>query len=229
MSSSKNKSDPEEKTAPQIYLIMDLNRTESPEKDLESVLKITPVASILIKNNAPAAKLNKNLIESIQAHNIAVLIEDDLQLCQNLNADGIHLNETDEQTFHQILSETTEDFIIGVTADRSRHKAMVLAEAGCSYMAIKTDYLENQTSQQTSLNDEIEEFAKQPEIDWWVFMFATPCVAWNIDNIETAHLAAEDDADFVALKPEFWQSDNRETNLTELIKAITPKPQTLES
>lgn len=196
-----------EKYPPELILIMDLSRTNNPVDDLKQVLAQSDIATIIISNKTTSPALNRELITTIQSHNTAVLIEDNVPLANQLGADGVHLSSDDEDMFEAALNSLDEDSIIGITARESRHKAMVFAESGCSYMAINLANSDDNT---------IEEFERPPEIDWWVQLFGTPCVAWNLKTVEETSQAINQQADFLALSPELWQSGKTD----EIIKSI---------
>lgn len=206
---------------PQIYLIMDLSLTETPLDDIKTIAKeintseFAPLSSLLIKQNDPKSLCSKELVKDIQAENIAVLIEDNVPLAKSLNADGIHLSDDDEDIFKAAIETLSEDVIIGIKAKQSRHKAMIFAEEGCSYVAIN---LFDQDNHQR----ELEEFERPPEINWWVSLFSTPCVAWDISSTEQAIEATKQGADFLGLAPEFWQQgENSAKIIDECVKTTS--------
>ena len=142
---------------------------------------------------------------------------------QNLNVqlqagyitEVLYPNGTDEDIFNAAIETLSEDVIIGLKAKQSRHKAMILAEQGCSYVAINLfDEAEHER--------ELEEFERPPEINWWVSLFSTPCVAWNITSKDEAIEATKQGADFIALAPEFWQKGDTSTEIiADCIKTIS--------
>lgn len=206
---------------PQIYLIMDLSLTETPLDDIKTIAKeintseFAPLSSLLIKQNDPKSLCSKELVKDIQAENIAVLIEDNVPLAKSLNADGIHLSDDDEDIFKAAIETLSEDVIIGIKAKQSRHKAMIFAEEGCSYIAI--DLFDQDNHQR-----ELEEFERPPEINWWVSLFSTPCVAWDISSTEQAIEATKQGADFLGLAPEFWQQgENSAKIIDECVKTTS--------
>lgn len=214
---------------PQVYLIMDPSLSDEPLKELEHAVQAVnssesaPISSLLIKNNDENSILNAEFITKIQAHNIAVIIEDNVPLAKSLGADGVHLSNDDETIFEATLETLSEEYIIGATAKQSRHKAMVFAESGCSYMAINL-------FEQNENERDLEDFERPPEINWWVSLFSTPCVAWEISSIEQANRATIEGADFIALAPSYWQKGNETASAIEtLVKSINAIERTVPS
>ncbi len=211
---------------PELYLILDLAKSPDPLAEFEAVHQTAPIISVLIKNT-PDHPPTKPLISAIQAHNIAVLLEETDQVKQ-LDADGVHLTSTDETAYLTAQKQLGGDHIIGINPSTSRHTAMVLAEKGASYIAL--NHIEDQENidDQENVDDKDktnnQDTNKQPpNISWWVSLFETPCIAWNITNQTQAVQAQNSGADFLALAPSFWQQgDNTkaaiETLQTTLIK-----------
>ncbi len=206
---------------PQLYLIMDLSLTETPEKDIKAIAntvnsaEFAPFSSLLLQNNAPKSLCTKELVSGIQSEGIAVLVEDNVPLAQSVGADGIHLSDDDEDIFKAAIETLSDDVIIGLKAKQSRHKAMIFAEEGCSYVAITL--FNPKVSKR-----ELEEFERPPEINWWVSLFSTPCVAWNISSKEEAIEATKQGADFIGLAPEFWQKGDETIEIiNDCVKTIS--------
>jgi thiamine monophosphate synthase len=215
---------------PQIYLMMDLSLTDTPAEDIQSIAKTinttenTPFSSLLIKQTEGLSKCTPEFVAHVQKEDIAVIIEDNVPLVQSSGADGVHLSDDDEEIFEAAINTLSEDVIIGLSAKQSRHKAMIFAEQGCSYIAI-SDGLSGQTTQTSVENVDIEEFDRPPEIKWWVSLFSTPAVAWNISSLKQAITATKEGADFLALAPSYWQQGE---NSTEIIKDCLAKTSAIE-
>ena len=189
-------------TPPGLFLILDASQPDNGLPELEAACANAPVEVILISHPAEAAapEITKQLVTTIQNKNIAVLIEDNVTLAMELAADGVHLNNDSFEGFSDAVDQVGGDqMIIGTTAKASRDAAMILAEEGCTYMAI--------TSQQDdhSQSDTEEEFRRPPTLEWWVTLFETPVVAWQLETLDDVRAATEAGADFIALAPALWQ------------------------
>jgi thiamine-phosphate pyrophosphorylase len=158
----------------------------APER-LTPALDAGDIACLLLRDATPASR---PLVEAAQARDVAVLIEDDAELAQRLDADGVHLGPGGRvQATRKALPE---DAIVGAYCGRSRHDAMVAGEAGADYVA----------------------FAGRPESDlapaepalltWWQTMMELPCVAMGPVEVADAGALAEAGADFVALEGGVW-------------------------
>ena len=202
---------------PQLYFILDLARSGHPLREIESALQVTPIASLLIKDT-PQTDISQDLVKALQAHNIAVLLEDSGKV-RALKADGVHLNTDEFSDFEQVKQRLDDNDIIGVSPQLSRHGAMTIAEQGASYIAIETASSNTNDENEQQMMDENQ---LAPNIDWWVALFETPCVAWNIETIETALTAQRMGADFLALAPCLWQQGpNTFDVIQELQTALT--------
>ncbi len=209
---------------PALYLILDLETSEHPEAEVQAAREAAPIASVLIKSH-PERKPGKNLISKLQSHNIAVLLEDD-DLVTKHGADGWHLALDDLKSFEALCQKRTGDEIIGVLVGASRHNAMSLAEGGADYVAIE---ITPRPAQPVKAETEEEEFKSPPTINWWVSLFETPVVAWNIKSIEEAVSATEEMADFIALAPSFWQQgSNTKAIMETLVSTLETKMKSLE-
>lgn len=203
---------------PQLYLIMDLSLTETPAEDILSIAKTintdesAPFSSLLIQQTEGLSKCTPEFVAQVQKADIAVIIEDNVPHVLSSGADGVHLSGDDEEIFEATLNTLSEDVIIGVSAKQSRHKAMIFAEQGCSYMAI-TDGLDDQTTQSSTQDSDREEFDRPPEIKWWVSLFSTPVVAWNITSLDQAITVTKEGADFLGLAPSYWQQGEKSTQI----------------
>ena len=215
---------------PQIYLMMDLSLTDTPAKDILSIAKTintdesTPFSSLLIQKTEGLSKCTPEFVAQVQKEDIAVIVEDNVPHAHSSGADGVHLSDDDEDIFEAAVNTLSEDVIIGVSAKQSRHKAMIFAEQGCSYIAISSG-LDDQTMQISAEEASLEEFERPPEIKWWVSLFSTPVVAWNISSLEEAITATKEGADFLALAPSYWQQGD---NSTEIIKDCLAKTTAIE-
>ena len=209
---------------PQLYLMMDLSLTDTPAEDVQTIAKTintaesAPFSSLLIKQTDGLLKCTGEFVSKVQKKDIAVIIEDNVPLVQSSGADGIHLSGDDEEIFEAAINTLSEDVIIGVSAKQSRHKAMLFAEQGCSYIGLNLE-------EKVEANDDTEEFDLPPQISWWVSLFSTPCVAWNISSLEEAIEATKAGADFLGLTPSYWQQGDKSA---EIIKTCWDQTSAIE-
>ena len=147
-----------------------------------------------------------------QARDVAVLMNDRMDLAKRAGCDGVHLGQEDGDPVaaRKLLgAEAT----IGVTCHASRHLAMEAGEAGADYVAFGAFF-------PTETKDVIHK--AEPEIlEWWSEMFEIPCVA--IGGIGAANCAplVRAGADFLAVIGAVWNHpDGPEAGVTAMNAAI---------
>ncbi len=130
-----------------------------------------------------------------QAHGVAVLMNDRMDLARRAGCDGVHLGQSDgdPQAARKLLgAEAT----IGVTCHASRHLAMEAGEAGADYVAFGAFF--------PTGTKEVQHRAEPEILEWWSEMFELPCVA--IGGITAANCAplVRAGADFLAVVGAVW-------------------------
>ena len=147
-----------------------------------------------------------------QARDVAVLMNDRMDLAKRGGCDGVHLGQEDGDPVaaRKLLgAEAT----IGVTCHASRHLAMEAGEAGADYVAFGAFF-------PTETKDVIHK--AEPEIlEWWSEMFEIPCVA--IGGIGAANCAplVRAGADFLAVIGAVWNHpDGPEAGVKAMNAAI---------
>ncbi len=127
--------------------------------------------------------------------NIALIINDSLELAEALAADGVHLGQSDGDVADARV-RLGPDAIIGATCHASRHLAMEAGEAGADYVAFGAFF-------PTDTKDPI--VRAQPEIlTWWQALMELPCVAIGGITAERAPALVEAGADFLAVSAGVW-------------------------
>jgi thiamine-phosphate pyrophosphorylase len=130
-----------------------------------------------------------------QRHDVAVLMNDRMDLAKRAGCDGVHLGQGDGDPVaaRKLLGP---DAMIGVTCHASRHLAMEAGEAGADYVAFGAFF-------PTDTKETVHK--AEPEIlEWWSEMFEIPCVA--IGGITAANCAplVRAGADFLAVIGAVW-------------------------
>jgi thiamine-phosphate pyrophosphorylase len=123
------------------------------------------------------------LASPLQERGIACLVADDPQFCIRVNADGVHVNEWGSQ-IEQAMQTLKSKFIVGAGGLRTRHDAMIAAEAGADYVMF------GESGEAPSLAID--------RIAWWAEIFTVPCVAYANGLGAIASLVRAG-ADFIAL------------------------------
>ncbi len=168
---------------------------------LEEALSAGDVAALQIRlkdisdDNICAAYAT--LAPIAHAHDVAVLINDRVDLAQKLGADGVHLGQ-DDMPLRDARKQLGENAMIGITAHNSRHDAMIAGEGGADYVAFGAFFETATKTPKTQATTDI--------LSWWSELFEIPCVAIGgitADNCKPLVLAG---ADFLAVCGGIWKA-----------------------
>lgn len=166
--------------------------------------QVTIPAILLTASQDRDAACVMRLVEAAQALGAAALIKDDVALARSSQADGVHLSFSAEHLEHYqaARAQLPADSIVGMSANLSRHTAMIVGEAGADYVAFDGD--NNPTGATDPGSD-----AQSDLVAWWAELFEIPCVALDVDTPERALRLTRAGADFVGLRcrPENGASD----------------------
>lgn len=121
----------------------------------------------------------KAFIHRAQRANVAVLIEDRLELVESFGADGLHLGEGADAVTG-LRRALGPERSLGVACGLSRHAAMEAAEAGADYVSFAGDA--------EALID---------TVDWWAEIMTVALVAEDVPTPDAAAALAAAGADFV--------------------------------
>ncbi len=178
---------------PQSRLYLKLTHVDG-DKDymacVEAALQAGDVAALLIGAGFGAALKDgaKGLLAVSHANDVALIIDQDVQLAQQLGADGVQV-AGNMPAYNAARATLGDDKIIGVSADVNRHSAMELAEAGAAYVSFADD-----PSDPESLSA------------WWAHVMEVPCVlhlSGHDDEVVNAALAG---IEFISPDETIWQS-----------------------
>lgn len=168
--------------APQLYLTFQAANGPACRDRLSAALTAAPFASVRLVPPAGTmldAAIARPLVEVIQSHNAAALIEADARLARTLRADGVHIPPGENQA--AALAEAREilgtRYIVGAGNDGSRHDAMTAGELGVDYIAFEGP-------------------ERDERVGWWGEIFELPCVAFGATTADAAQLAKAG-ADFI--------------------------------
>ena len=130
---------------------------------------------------------------------VAFIVNDSMALAKRLDADGVHLGQSDGDIdeARDLLGPGAQ---IGRTCHDSRHLAMEAGEAGADYVAFGAFY---PTTTKPS------HYRPEPSIlSWWSAVFELPCVAIGGITPENAKPLVDAGADFVAVCQAVWGKDD---------------------
>ena len=135
------------------------------------------------------------LREACRARDIALIINDSVDVCEKVGADGVHLGAMDMRV-KDARKRLGAGPIIGATAKNSRHVAMEAGEQGADYVAFGA-FHPSETKADTVPAD--------PELlTWWQGVMELPCVAIGGITPERAGALSIAGADFLAVSSAVW-------------------------
>jgi len=184
----------------QLYLITPPRIDAQFAETLAEVLATGAVAALQIrlKDHQPdeIRQVAPPLIALAQAHGVAAILNDDVELAVELGCDGAHLGQGDGsvKAAREILGK---DRTIGVTCHDSRHLAMLAGEAGADYVAFGAFF--------PTTTKDVSHQADIDLITWWIEVFELPCVAIGGITVDNAAPLIEARADFIAVSAGVWQ------------------------
>lgn len=150
------------------------------------------------------------LMPPCHAAEVALVVAEHWRLVEPLGLDGVHLGGT-RTPLRDVRKALGRDRIVGANAGASRHRGMVLAEAGADYVSFGP-------VGETGLLGE-DERAEDALFQWWSEMIETPCVAeGGVSEADAARLSAT--ADFVVPDRRIWEADDPVARLTAYAAAL---------
>ena len=187
-------------TTPRLYLLTPpLGEPAALVRDAATILNAGDVAAVLLRLEAADERTlinrTKAVAGAVQRHDVALLLDGNSSIAIRAGADGAHLTGIDALTGS--IAALKPDRIAGAGGLRSRHDAMLAAEAGADYVMFGEPDLRGHRPPY----DVIEE-----RLGWWSGLFEMPCVGYAASLDEVAPLA-QAGADFVALGDWIWTQD----------------------
>jgi thiamine-phosphate pyrophosphorylase len=158
---------------------------------VSEALDAADVAAVLLRLTSADDRILidrvKSLAPLIQERGVALVLDGHQDIVTQCGADGAHLTGIDQ--FRAALAALKPERIAGCGGLKSRHDAMVAAEAGADYVMFgEPDTAQRRPSFAAILD----------RVAWWAELFQVPCVGYAANAEEVAPLAAAG-ADFVAL------------------------------
>jgi thiamine-phosphate pyrophosphorylase len=201
----------EAKSRCRLYLQLPARPSDMLEAQLGPALTGTDVACVLLhRDDAPVDEGRAaSIVDLVQRHGVACLVDQDADLAARLRADGVHV-DADAQAYAKARAVLGKDPSVGVHCGLSRHDAMRLAEQGADYVAF------GQVA--GSLGDALDQC--EALVAWWSEIFVVPCVAFDIDDPDAARRLAARGADFIAPSARIWEDGNALARLRDLGAAI---------
>jgi len=183
--------------APRLYLITPpVGDSETFARELAAALDAGDVAAVLLRladgDERTLINRTRAIAAIVQPRDIALLVDGRADIAIRAGADGAHLTGIEALT--AALDALKPDRIAGSGGLRSRHDAMLAAEAGADYaMFGEPDHSGNRPAFDTVLE----------RIAWWAELFQLPCIGYAA-NLDEVGALAQAGADFIALGDWIW-------------------------
>ena len=199
----------DEPNSPQLYLITPVGAVASTVGPLlADVMDRFPVACLRIPGAGFEDDLGRlaDLAREIShARDVAVVIENHVQLALRHGLDGVHLTDA-ARTVRYARKELGADAIVGAFCGASRHEGMNAGEAGADYVSFGP-LGPTALGPGTTVDLEL--------LQWWSEVIEVPVVAEGA--LDAALIRAVwPVADFIALGPEIWQASDPAEALSAL-------------
>ncbi|MGC9371013.1 MAG: thiamine phosphate synthase [Paracoccaceae bacterium] len=199
---------------PQIYLITppEFELSAFPDR-LAAVLDAHEVACVRLamasKDEDRVSRAADALREVTHARDIAIAIEQHVQLVERLGLDGVHLTDG-ARSVRKTRKALGADAIVGAFCGTSRHDGMNAGEAGADYVSFGP-------VGESSLGDGTR--ADRELFAWWSEMIEVPVVAEGALSPETVRDLAPV-TDFFGIGEEIWRTDDPVATLGEMMAAM---------
>lgn len=205
----------------QIYLI-----TPSIIDDLaaftelcEQVLATTPIGCLQLRlKDTPRERIIEvasALLPITQAHDTALIINDDPEIAAEVGADGVHLGQSDLRNVADIKSAQemlSPGSIIGVTCHNSKDLAFKAGSGGTHYVAFGSFF--ESTTKPDAFPADLE------LLTWWHETMEIPSVAIGGITVDNAELVIAAGADFIALSSGVWDYQKGPARAVKLLSAL---------
>ncbi len=172
---------------------------------LAAALDADDVAAVLLRlqdsDERTLVNRTKAIAAVVQRRDIALLVDGRADIAIRAGADGAHL--TGIAALTAALGALKPDRIAGAGGLRSRHDAMLAAEAGADYVLFgEPDRSGGQGGQGNQGNRPAFDTVLE-RIAWWAELFQPPCVGYAA-NLDEVGALAQAGADFIALGDWVW-------------------------
>ncbi|MBV1867338.1 MAG: thiamine phosphate synthase [Marinosulfonomonas sp.] len=199
---------------PQIYLITppEIDLLTFPDM-LAGILDATPIACIRLslssRDEVVIARAGDALREVTHPRDVALVIEDHVQMVERLGLDGVHLSDS-PRSVRQVRKDLGRDAIVGASCGTSQDAGMSAGESGADYVSFGP-------VSASPLGD--GDVAGADLFSWWSEMVEVPVVAEGYLDEETIRTLCPV-TDFFAIGQEIWNTDNPQARLAELVGCI---------
>jgi thiamine-phosphate pyrophosphorylase len=178
--------------APRLYLVTPVVADPAAIGDqLDAALATTDTAAVLLRLAAADERTLINRIKAlaptVQAHDVALLVEGYPDLVARAGADGAHFIGSDALV--SAIGKLKPQRIAGVGQLSTRHDAMISAETGADYVMFGDPDARGARPSLAAIAERVA---------WWSELFEIPCVAYAERFGDMGELCAAG-ADFIAI------------------------------
>ena len=177
---------------PRLYVLTPVASDAGPlSENLAEIFRAVDVAAVLLRQGDADERSLINRVKAVargvQAAGAALLVDGRPDIVARAGADGVHL--AGPEALQAAVRMLKPNYIAGAGSLRTRHDAMVAAEAGADYVM----FVEPDAAGHTPSRDAVID-----RVAWWAELFEIPCVGYATTLDDVAALAAAG-ADFVAV------------------------------
>jgi thiamine-phosphate pyrophosphorylase len=182
--------------SPGLYLITP--RTDDPAMFLSGLVDdlglhtAGMVAAVLVRladaDERTLINRVKTVTSSVQDQGVALLIDDHPDIVVRAGGDGAHVVGIEALT--PALDLLKPERIVGVSGLKTRHDAMVAAEAGADYVMFGEPDAQGRRPSFEAIHERVA---------WWSEVFVVPCVAYAA-HLEEVDILRSAGADFIAVE-----------------------------
>ena len=192
---------PDEINRSYLYLITPpiIDDLEAFGKELDAALGAGQVACVQLRlkdaSDDGIVKAAQALMPITHKHEVSFIINDRADLAKDLDADGVHLGQSDGnvQDARELLGHDKD---IGVTCHDSRHLGFEAGEAGANYVAFGAFY---------PTETKVSSYRPKPEVlKLWSEGTEIPCVAIGGITADNCVPLVEAGAHFIAVCSSVW-------------------------
>jgi thiamine-phosphate pyrophosphorylase len=185
-----------------LYLFTPIvDDTESFAPQLDAALGAADIAAVLLRladaDERTLINRAKAVAAAVQRRDVALILDGHADIVARAGADGAHL--TGIETFAAALALLKPDRIAGSGGLRSRHDAMLAAEAHADYVMF------GEPDPKLERHGGRVPFAEVEErLTWWAGLLEVPCVGYAA-SLDEVGVLAQTGADFIALGDWVWK------------------------
>ena len=202
---------------------------QSANEAFGTIVRAGDIASILLSPRGAAdggimeesafQRLAEPLVAPLQAHGVAVMVEEHSRVAGRTGADGVQLGQ-DPDALSDAMDRLSRQMMVAAGNVRSRHTALVLGELQPDYVMFGRP------------GGDIREEPHPKNLDlarWWAAMVEIPCVVLGGSHVESALAVAATGAEFVALEAALFGPAGSEDQANAGPATMSPDPSVIEA